>query len=140
MALYHAIPNDWIFDTKNIMHSFSLYDVFLMAANVHFQRWCKRANLNAFFSIFISSLWHLIYDVRCDWITYCYSFKSNLCYQAKSVHWIFETRYMFSIIVLSRFIEQTIFGNSKRFWNYFDTVQLKTNYVTCNDKDILFRP
>ena len=100
-SLYHATPNDWIFDTKNIMHSFSLYDVFLMVANVHFQRWCKRANLNAFFSIFISSLWHLIYDVRCDWITYCYSFKSNLCYQATSVHWIFERRYMISIIILS---------------------------------------
>ena len=54
-----------------------IFIVFLMVANVHFLRWCKRANLNAFFSIFISSLWHLIYDVRCDWITYCYSFKSN---------------------------------------------------------------
>ena len=63
---------------KKIMHSFSfsLYIVFLMV-QMCILRWCKRANLNAFFSIFISSLWHLIYDVRCDWITYCYSFKSN---------------------------------------------------------------
>ena len=122
--------------TRHKKYYACIFIVFLMVANVHFLRWCKRANLNAFFSIFISSLWHLIYDVRCDWITYCYSL-SQILLPSK----IYSLNFWNKIHVFyHRITWLTIFGNSKRFRNHFDTVQLKTNYVTCNDKDILFRP
>ena len=126
--------------TRHKKYYACIFIVFLMVANVHFLRWCKRANLNAFFSIFISSLWHLIYDVRCDWITYCYSFKSNFVTKQNLFIECLKQDTLFLSSYYQYYRYMKILSNSKRFSNYFDTVQLKTNYVTCNDKDILYRP